>query len=59
MNIEYVILSVIRLGLLLFSFFALSRCVLVIKVAWQENNQKKMNKRVSLLWGDLLLGVAL
>lgn len=53
----YIILSTVRLGLLLFSFFSLSRCVLVIKVAWQQNNQKKMHKGIALLWGGVLAGM--
>jgi hypothetical protein len=56
MEKEYIILALARLGLLLFSFFALSQCVLMIKAAWQENDQKKMRKGVSLLWGGILAG---
>lgn len=56
MEKEYVILSAARLGLLLFSFFALSRSVLTIKIAWQENNQKRMSRGVSLLWSGVIAG---
>jgi hypothetical protein len=55
-DIEYIILSLVRLGLLFFSFFALSRCVLMIKIAWKENNHKKMRRGISLLWGGVLAG---
>lgn len=57
MEREYIILSVIRLGLLLFSFFALSRCVLMIKMAWHQDDQKKMRKGVALLWGGVISGM--
>lgn len=56
MEKEYIIWAVVRLGLVLFSFFALSRSILRIKVAWQENDQKKMNQGISLLWGGILAG---
>ncbi len=49
-------LALVRLGLLFFSFFAVSRCVFMIKNAWQEKNQKKMRKGISLLWGGVLAG---
>jgi hypothetical protein len=49
MEKEYIILAIARLGLLLFSFFALTHCILMIKAAWQKNDQKKMRKEVSLI----------
>ena len=57
MEREYIILALIRLGLLIFSFFALSRCVLIIKMAWQTDDQKKMRKGIALLWGGVIAGM--
>ena len=56
MEKEYLILSLARLGLLLFSFLSLPRCVLIIKNAWEENNKKKMYKDVTLLWFGIITG---
>ena len=56
MDKEYIILSLIRLGLLFFSFFALPHSVFAIRTAWEEKDQKKMRKGVSLLWGGILTG---
>lgn len=54
---EYIILSLVRLGLLFFSFCTLPRSIFIIKMAWQENDQKKMSRGVSLLWGGVLAGL--
>jgi len=56
MNQEYIIFSLVRLGLLLFSFFALPPGILITKTAWHANDQKKMRKGISLLWGAILAG---
>jgi len=58
MEKEYAIIASVRLILLLFSFFALPRSVLMIKMAWQNNNEKKMRRGVSLLWGGFVAGCA-
>lgn len=52
----YIIFALVRLGLLLFSFFALPPGVLMVKSAWQKEDPKKMRKGISLLWGALLAG---
>jgi len=52
----YVVFSIVRLGLLLFSFFALPPSVLMLKTAWHTNDKKKMRKGISLLWGAILAG---
>jgi hypothetical protein len=56
MTQEYMIFSLIRLGLLLFSFFALPPSILMIKTAWQMSDQKRIRKGITLLWGSLLAG---
>ncbi|MDE3046659.1 MAG: hypothetical protein KGJ02_08495 [Verrucomicrobiota bacterium] len=53
---EIVQSRVVRLGLLLFSFFALPPSVLMVKAAWRENNHKKMRLGISLLWSGILAG---
>jgi len=52
----YIVFSIVRLGLLLFSFFALPSSVLMLKTAWQTNDQKKIRKGIVLLWGSVLAG---
>lgn len=52
----YIVFAVVRLGLLLFSFFTLPPSVLMIKKAWQMDDQKRMRKGIVLLWGALLAG---
>ncbi len=52
---EYVFFYLVRLVLIIISFFSVSRCVLIIKKAWLENDQKKMSKGISLLWLGLLM----
>jgi hypothetical protein len=52
----YVVFAMVRLGLLLFSFFALPPGILMLKTAWQMNDQKKMRKGITLLWGSILAG---
>jgi hypothetical protein len=52
----YVVLSIVRLGLLLFSFFVLPLSILMLKTAWQMNDQKKIRRGIMLLWGSILAG---
>ncbi len=52
----YAVFSAVRLALLLFSFFALPPSILMLKTAWQTNDQKKMRKGIALLWGAILAG---
>lgn len=56
MENEYIILSLVRLGLLGFSFFILPRGVLMIQAAWHANDHKKMRTGISLLWGGIIAG---
>ena len=56
MGQEYIILSVVRIGLLAFSFIALPPSVLLVKTAWQTNDSAKMRKGIVLLWGAILAG---
>jgi len=53
---EYVIFAVVRLALLIFSFFALPPSILMVKTAWQTGDSKKMRKGITLLWGAVLAG---
>ena len=54
MDREYIFISLIRLGLLLFSFLALPQGLLMMKSAWLENDSKKIKKGVSLIWGAII-----
>lgn len=56
MEQDYIAFSLIRLGLLLFSFFALPRSILMLKTAWPANDQKKIRKGIVFLWGAVLAG---
>jgi hypothetical protein len=56
MEQNYIVLSVIRLGLLLFSLLALPPSLLMLKIAWQTNDHKKMRRGATLLWGAILAG---
>jgi len=56
MELGYIVFSIVRLGLLLFSFFALPPSILMLKTAWQMNDKKKMRKGIVLLWGSILAG---
>lgn len=56
MEQEFVIFSIVRLALLLFSFFALPPGMLIVKSAWHTNDLKKMRKGIALLWGAILAG---
>lgn len=40
--------------LAIISYVFLSRCILLIKKAWHENNQKKMNVGIAYLWGSII-----
>ena len=53
----YIVFSLVRLGLLLFSFFALPPSILMLKTAWQTNDHKKMRRGIALLWGAVLAGL--
>lgn len=52
----YIIFSLVRLGLLLFSFFTLPQSVVILKTGWETGDQKKMRRGVALLWGSILAG---
>lgn len=56
MGQEYIIFSIVRLGLVLFSFLALPPSILMLKTGWQTNDQKKIRRGVVLLWGAILTG---
>jgi hypothetical protein len=56
MGNEYVILSLVRLGILAFSFFVLPQGMVMIQAAWHANDHKKMRRGVSLLWGGIIAG---
>jgi hypothetical protein len=56
MEWSYIIFSVVRLGLLLFSLLMLPSSLVMLKTAWQTNDHKKMRKAATLLWGAILAG---
>ena len=51
MEIEFLIFSLARLGLLAFSFFALPPGLLITKADWETNDIKKCAKVFLLFWG--------
>jgi hypothetical protein len=56
MEQSYIIFSVVRLGLLLFSLLALPPGILTLKTAWQTNDHKKMRRGIAFIWGAILAG---
>ena len=54
MELGYIVFSIVRLGLLLFSFFALPPSILMLKTAWQMNDKKKCVKELC-FFGDQYL----
>ncbi|EKE08348.1 MAG: hypothetical protein ACD_17C00217G0002 [uncultured bacterium] len=57
MEIEYVVIWMVRLGLLILSTFLLPRQLMQAKVAWDNRNKKQFNRAVSYVWGAILFGL--
>jgi hypothetical protein len=57
MEIEYIIIWIVRLGLLILSTLLLPRQLMKAKVAWDNRNKKQFNRAVSYVWGAVLFGL--
>jgi len=57
MEVEYIIIWIVRLGLLTLSIFLLPRQLMKAKIAWDNRNEKQFNRAVSYVWGAILFGL--
>ncbi len=57
MEIEYITIWIVRLGLLILSIFLLPRQLMKATVAWDNRNAKQFNRAVSYVWGAILFGL--
>jgi len=53
-EIEYIIIWIVRLGLLFLSTLLLPRQLIKAKIAWDNRNEKQFNRAVSYVWGAVL-----
>lgn len=57
METEVIVRELLRISLIFLSFICVTKCVLIIKKAWLEDDQKKMSKGIALLWLGILSAV--
>lgn len=57
MEIEEIIINLLRLGLFAASYFLVPRHFIQAKIAWETGNHKQLKKSINFIWFGIISGL--